>query len=149
MLSFVPFVQEGFTPEGAHQGILGGHVGGEVTRVKIFQAGVWWPIVIRDSWKFAKECDIYQRKGQPNVAERMPLLNSILLLEPFMKWGLDFVGPFILLLCFAQIFIYNLTNLFYSDIIFKIVLRIHLQYFFYNFLKRKFWVIKKQSWITL
>lgn len=34
-----------------------------------------------------------QRLGQPTHADRMPH-NPFLRLEPFQKWGLDFVGPF-------------------------------------------------------
>ena len=37
--------------------------------------------------------DLCQRMGQPTEQARMPH-PPILLLEPFQKWGLDFVGPF-------------------------------------------------------
>ena len=86
-----PHEQEAILTE-AHQGVCGGHFSGETTSRKIFQAGLWWPTVIKDAWRTAKQCDSCQRIGQPQVNNRMPL-NPILPLEPFQKWGLDFVGP--------------------------------------------------------
>ena len=47
-----------------------------------------------DAHRFVKRCDVCQRLGQPSGRDRMPH-NPILALEPFMKWGLDFVGPFL------------------------------------------------------
>ena len=86
-----PHEQEAVLKE-AHQGVCGGHFSGETTSRKIFQAGLWWPTVIKDAWRTAKQCDSCQRIGQPPVGNRMPL-NPVLPLEPFQKWGLDFVGP--------------------------------------------------------
>ena len=86
-----PHEQEAVLAE-AHQGVCGGHFSGETTSRKIFQAGLWWPTAIKDAYRTAKQCDSCQRIGQPQVMNRMPL-NPILPLEPFQKWGLDFVGP--------------------------------------------------------
>lgn len=77
----------------AHQGVSGGHFSGEITGRKILQAGLWWPTVLKDAHTFAKECVWCQREGRPTNSDRMPL-NPVLPLEPFQKWGLDFVGPF-------------------------------------------------------
>ena len=60
--------------------------------IKILQAGLWCPTLSKDAHMFTKHCDICQRLGQPNNKDRMPIY-PILPLEPFMKWGLDFVGP--------------------------------------------------------
>jgi hypothetical protein len=49
--------------------------------------------VLRDAHLFAKECDLCQRTRQPQESARMPH-QPVLPLEPFQKWGLDFVGPF-------------------------------------------------------
>ncbi|NHV87566.1 hypothetical protein HA385_23580, partial [Escherichia coli] len=76
----------------AHQGIAGGHPGKEGTMRKVLQAGLWWPTLSKDAHEFAKQCDICQRMGQPSNKDRMPIY-PIQPLEPFMKWGLDFVGP--------------------------------------------------------
>jgi len=76
-----------------HAGIGGGHFLGDVTTRKVFQAGLWWSIVIKDAWKFAKECDSCQCIGQPFMHDKMTL-NLVTPLEPFQKWAMDFVGPF-------------------------------------------------------
>ena len=49
--------------------------------------------MIKDAWKFSKECDSCQGIGQPLPPNRMSS-NHVLPLEPFQKWVLDFVGPF-------------------------------------------------------
>ena len=46
----------------------------------------------KDSHEFCKKCDLYQCMGKPSEQDHMP--HQLLLLEPFQKWGLDFVGPF-------------------------------------------------------
>lgn len=88
----VPDFEQVIVLKEAHQGIAGGHFSGEVTGRKIFQAGLWWPTVIKDAHNFAKQCFQCQREGRPTGADRMPH-QPILPLEPFQKWGMDFVGP--------------------------------------------------------
>ena len=77
----------------AHYSVAGGHYAGEATTRKIWQSGLWRPTLKRDAHTFCKQCDLCQRMGQPNGSDRMPH-QPILPLEPFQKWGLDFVGPF-------------------------------------------------------
>ena len=77
----------------AHQAISGGLFSGEVTTRKIWQASLWWPPISKDTTKVAKECDLCQRIGKPTEKDRIPF-QPVLPLEPFKKWGLDFVGPF-------------------------------------------------------
>ena len=77
----------------AHHGIAGCHYAGEATTQKIWQSGLWWPTTKKDAHEFCKQCDLCQLMGQPNKQDRMPH-KLILPLEPFQKWGLDFVGPF-------------------------------------------------------
>ena len=77
----------------AHCGIAGGHYAGEAMARKVWQSGLWWRTIMRDAHRYAKECDICQRTGQPQPSARMPH-QPVLPLEPFQKWGLDFVGPF-------------------------------------------------------
>jgi hypothetical protein len=79
--------------ESAHSGVAGGHYAGETTARKILQSGLWWPNVYKDSHQYARECDTCQRVGQPTERHRMAH-QPVLPLEPFQKWGLDFVGPF-------------------------------------------------------
>ena len=94
----------------AHQGICGGHMVGDVTTKKVFQAGLWWPTIQKDAWNFVRACDTCQRIGQPPAPHRMPL-NPILPLEPFQKWGLDFLFLFPPL-CFYSTLYYSSAILF-------------------------------------
>jgi hypothetical protein len=75
-----------------HSGVAGGHYVGEVTVQKVWQSGLWWLTVLQDAYLFAKECDLCQRTGQPQESARMPHQPD-LPLEPFQKWGLNFIGP--------------------------------------------------------
>ena len=57
------------------------------------QVGLWWEQITPDVLDYCKKCDICQRTGRPTVADMMPRVN-IVPLEAFMKWGIDFMGPF-------------------------------------------------------
>ena len=48
---------------------------------------------MKDVVDYCRKCDVCQRMGQPTERDRMPF-QPVLPLEPFQKWGLDFVGPF-------------------------------------------------------
>ena len=48
---------------------------------------------MKDAVEYCRQCDLYQRMGQPNEKDRMPH-QPMFPLEPFQKWGLDFVEPF-------------------------------------------------------
>jgi hypothetical protein len=50
-------------------------------------------MLLRDAHLLAKECDVCQRTGQRQQSAQM-LHQPVLPLQPFQKWGLDFVGPF-------------------------------------------------------
>ena len=76
-----------------HCRIGGGHYAGEATTRKIWNSGLWWPLTTKDAVEYSRQCDLCQRTGQPIEKDRMPL-KLVLPLEPFPKWGLDFVGPF-------------------------------------------------------
>ena len=76
----------------AHQGIARGHFSEEITGKKLFQAGLWWPTILEDAHDFAKKCILCQREGKPTQMDRMPH-QPVFPLEPFQKWGMDFVGP--------------------------------------------------------
>jgi hypothetical protein len=39
-----------------------------------------------------RSCDSYQRIGRPTSADEIPL-GAQVMIEPFEKWALDFVGP--------------------------------------------------------
>ena len=77
----------------AHSGLVGGHYAGDATIRKIWRSGLWWPTTLKDAIRYAKECDLSQRMGQPTEQARM-LHQPVLPLDPFQKWGLNFVKPF-------------------------------------------------------
>lgn len=56
------------------------------------QARLWLPLLLKDAYSFARECVQCQKLGQPTSMDRMED-HPIPPLEPFQKWGLDFVGP--------------------------------------------------------
>ena len=54
--------------------------------------GYYWATVFRDTRKYVQACDSYERTSQPNRLNEMPLQTQ-LVVEPFERWALDFVGP--------------------------------------------------------
>ncbi len=50
------------------------------------------PTLFHDIFELCKSCDACQRTGGLIIQSFVELV-TILLEEPFMKWGLDFVGP--------------------------------------------------------
>jgi len=78
--------------EALHAGDSGGHLATMSTVNRIKSAGYWWPFIIRDVRKFIRSCDQCQRTGAPRFRNHWPL-TPIVPLAPFVKWGIDFVGP--------------------------------------------------------
>jgi hypothetical protein len=74
-----------------HEGFNGGHFAVNIAK-KILNVGYWWPMLFHDVFELCKSCDACQRIGGL-VIQSFAKLVTILLEEPFMKWGLDFVGP--------------------------------------------------------
>jgi len=54
--------------------------------------GYWWPTIYRDVHDYYRSCDACQRTRGLAI-QSLAKLVTILLKEPFMKWGFDFVGP--------------------------------------------------------
>ena len=54
--------------------------------------GYYWPNLFRDAKSYVRSCDSYQRMGKPVQIDEMPLKPQVLI-EPFERWLLDFVGP--------------------------------------------------------
>jgi hypothetical protein len=75
-----------------HDGPCGGHFADKRTTYKILRMGYYWPSLFKDAKKYVKACDSCQRVGQPNHRDEMPL-NPYVVLEPFERWALDFIGP--------------------------------------------------------
>jgi hypothetical protein len=73
-------------------GPLKGHFAMEIMQKKILDVGNWWPTMYRDVHDYYRSCDACQ-KTRRLVTQSLAKLVTSLLKEPFMKWGLDFVGP--------------------------------------------------------
>ncbi|XP_059650641.1 uncharacterized protein LOC132296454 [Cornus florida] len=66
---------------------------GKKTAAKILQSGLTWPSLFKDAHKFVKACDRCQRLGTITKRDMTPL-SSILVIEIFDVWGINFMGPF-------------------------------------------------------
>jgi hypothetical protein len=76
----------------SHDGPCGGDFSDKRTTYKILQSGYYWPIIFKDAKKYVAICDNCQRMGKPTAVDEMPLQAQVVI-EPFEKWDLDFVGP--------------------------------------------------------
>lgn len=76
-----------------HAAPYGGHAATSKTAAKILQAGFYWPTLFKDARNYVQACDKCQRMGNLTRRYEMPL-NSILEVELFDVWGVDFMGPF-------------------------------------------------------
>jgi hypothetical protein len=75
-----------------HDEPCGGHFVDKRTTYKVLHLGYYWPTLFRDAKKYVRSCDSFQWMGRPVQADEMPLQPQVLI-EPFEKWALDFVGP--------------------------------------------------------
>jgi hypothetical protein len=75
-----------------HEGPSWGHFVIEITQRKILDVGYWWSIMYKDMHDYYRSCDACQWIGGLAIQSLAKLVIS-LPKEPFMKWGLDFVGP--------------------------------------------------------
>eukprot|EP00253_Pinus_taeda_P007167 PITA_07167 len=80
------------TLKACHDGPRGGHFVDKRTTHKILRMGYYWPSLFKDANKYVRACDSCQRMAQPNHRDEMPL-NPQVILEPFKRWALDFIGP--------------------------------------------------------
>ncbi|XP_022873482.1 uncharacterized protein LOC111392381 [Olea europaea var. sylvestris] len=80
--------------EHCHSSIYAGHFGALKIAAKILQSGFYWPMLFRDAFELLKMCDRCQRIGNISRRNEMPL-NSILDVELFEVWGIDFMGSFL------------------------------------------------------
>ena len=76
-----------------HSSLCGGHFASRKTRAKVLQSGFYWPTLFKDSIKYCKECIKCQSVLNISKRDAMPL-QSILEVEIFYVWGIDFMGPF-------------------------------------------------------
>ncbi|CAN6566312.1 unnamed protein product [Malus baccata var. baccata] len=76
-----------------HTYACGGHFGTQRTALKVLQCGFYWPSIFKDAKTFCLTCDKCQRMGGISAKDQMPHV-SILNVEIFDVWGIDFMGPF-------------------------------------------------------
>ncbi|CAN6562526.1 unnamed protein product [Malus baccata var. baccata] len=76
-----------------HTYACGGHFGTQRTALKVLQCGFYWPSIFKDARTFCLTCDKCQRMGNIGARDQMPQV-SILNVEIFYVWGIDFMGPF-------------------------------------------------------
>ncbi|CAN6679406.1 unnamed protein product [Malus baccata var. baccata] len=76
-----------------HRYACGGHFGTQRTALKVLQCGFYWPSIFKDAKTFCLTCDKCQRMGGISARDQMPQV-SILNVEIFDVWGIDFMGPF-------------------------------------------------------
>ena len=80
--------------DACHSSHVCGHHSGIQTAHKIFQCVYYWPTIHQDAHEFAKACDRCQRYGGISRKKQLPL-NTILVIELFDVWGIDFMVPFV------------------------------------------------------
>ncbi|CAN6685874.1 unnamed protein product [Malus baccata var. baccata] len=76
-----------------HTYACGGHFGTQRTALKVLQCGFYWPSIFKDAKTFCLTCDKCQRMGGISARDQMPQV-SILNVEIFYAWGIDFMGHF-------------------------------------------------------
>ena len=69
-----------------HKGNAGGHYSHDITVRKILDAGYCWPTLHQDAVRYCQTCHECQMTVSSKLVTQLPT-------EPFMKWGLDFIGP--------------------------------------------------------
>eukprot|EP00253_Pinus_taeda_P030398 PITA_30398 len=75
-----------------HDEPCGGNFADKRKAYKILSLGYFWPSLFKDEKQYVKRCDNCQRVGKPTLSNEMALQPQVLI-EPFEKWALDFIGP--------------------------------------------------------
>jgi hypothetical protein len=76
-----------------HDEPCGGHFADHKSGHKVLHMGYYWPSIFKDAKKYVQACDSCKRVGRLGQAGEMPLQPQVVM-EPFERWALDFVGPF-------------------------------------------------------
>ncbi|XP_070010517.1 uncharacterized protein [Nicotiana sylvestris] len=75
-----------------HKGHCGNHAGGRLLVKAMIRAGYYWHKMEEEAENFVAKCDKCQRYD--NYMHRpAELLHPVVIPWPFMKWGMDIVGP--------------------------------------------------------
>ena len=71
----------------------GGHFGDQRTAAKVLQSSFYWPSFFKDAHQFVSTYDKCQRMGGISKQDEPPM-RTILEVDLFDLWGVDFIGPF-------------------------------------------------------
>ena len=71
----------------------GGHFIGQITAAKLLQSGFYWPSLFKNAHQFVSTYDKWQRMESISRKDEPPI-STILEVELFDLWGMDFMGPF-------------------------------------------------------
>ncbi|KAJ9561894.1 hypothetical protein OSB04_007054 [Centaurea solstitialis] len=76
-----------------HDGECGNHSGGKSLANRVSRYGYYWPTLREDALRprYVQYCDACQRHSGTTHKPSEPL-HSILIMWPFMRWGMDIVG---------------------------------------------------------
>ncbi|XP_070036315.1 uncharacterized protein [Nicotiana tomentosiformis] len=77
-----------------HSSPYGGYHGGSRTAAKVLSCGFYWPTLYKNASDLVKRCDEFQRDGGLSKKNKMPL-TTILEINIFDEWGIDFMGSFV------------------------------------------------------
>ena len=89
----VPKDEMGSILNHCHTLSCGGHFGDQKTEEKVLQSGFCWPSLFKDAHQFVSTYDMCQKMGDISKQDKPPM-STILEVELFDLWGMDFMGPF-------------------------------------------------------
>jgi len=70
----------------------GGHFAATATAHKILHYSYYWPMIFKDAFEYVRKCEPCQRAAGCQNLAALPL-HTIIERVPFVKWGLNFIGP--------------------------------------------------------
>ncbi|XP_070036604.1 uncharacterized protein [Nicotiana tomentosiformis] len=93
-LRCVPEEEQGDILGAFHSSPYGGHHGGARIAAKVLSCGFYCPTFYKDASELVKRCNESQRAGGMSKKNEMPL-TTILEINIFDVWGIEFMGPFV------------------------------------------------------
>ncbi|XP_048619844.1 uncharacterized protein LOC125590348 [Brassica napus] len=75
-----------------HEGAAVNHSGGRALALKVKSLGFYWPTMNADCESYVKRCDRCQRHAS-TIHSLTELLHTLTAPYPFMRWGMDIIGP--------------------------------------------------------
>ncbi|XP_019231135.1 PREDICTED: uncharacterized protein LOC109211989 [Nicotiana attenuata] len=78
--------------EEVHEGHCGAHTGNRSLVRYLIRAGYYWPTMKKEATDYVRRCEQCQ-KYAPMIHQAGELLHSVTSPWPFIKWGMDIIGP--------------------------------------------------------